>query len=137
MHVEKVESVNADHLRLGETYRACILSPSIAHEMSDMQLATMCTQYTPRRLPLYKRPLAVLGLVNDPGRYNPEVEEYKPLSPEEIKQLQAENPAAPAVTPAPSGDDQVTALKKEIGLDTALASMDEDQGIFNDKEDQV
>jgi hypothetical protein len=92
-HVEKVESVNPDYLRRGELFRVCGFHPSIAHEMNQHQLAVECNRYAPRRLPLFKRPLAVLGLVKDPGKYDPNFEEYQPISAAQLKLLQEETPS--------------------------------------------
>lgn len=123
VHVEKVESNNPDNLRLGEIYRACALNGASAlhvHEMSESQLATVCNQYVPRRLPIWKRPLAVLGLVEDPGKYEGSVEDYKPLSPEEIKELQRGspddyyNPVTGNGNQTASPSDNIKALEQEI-----------------------
>lgn len=86
-HNEPVESANSDVLRLGQLFRVCGVHPSIAHEMESHQLATHCNRYEPRRLPLYKRPLRWLRIIDDPGAYNPAVEEYRPLTPEEVQAL--------------------------------------------------
>lgn len=86
-HNEPVESANSDVLRLGQLFRVCGVHPSIAHEMESHQLATHCNRYAPRRLPLYKRPLRWLRIIDDPGAYNPSVEEYRPLTPEEVKAI--------------------------------------------------
>lgn len=92
-HAEKVESNNPDNLRLGEMFRGCGYHPSIVHEMSESQLATVCNRYEPRKLPLFRRALVVLGLADDPGKYDPSFEEYQPLTPDEIKQLQDGSPS--------------------------------------------
>jgi len=139
VHTEKVESNNPDNLRLGEIFRGCILHDSIVHEMSESQLATSCNQYKPRKLPLFRRALAVLNLTEDPGKYDPTIEEYQPLSPEEIRELQKgssdplgrDDDAVAGGVPgqtAPLTDDMLKALNgpREVSADEALAALDED-----------
>lgn len=137
-HVEKVESNNPDNLKLGEIYRGCTYAPSIVHEMSEAQLATYCNQYKPRRRTLR----VLLGLDADRGAYDPQLEMYDPLTPEQIRALQAESPAAPTNERDTTGmlvDQQVEAFKAEVGVgisaSDALAALEEnDQGIFGSKE---
>jgi hypothetical protein len=130
VHAEKVESNNPDNLRIGEVFRVCApmgTSPTLGNEMSESQLATRCNRYEPRKLPLFKRALKVLGLpVDDPGVYDPEVEEYNPLTAEEIRLLQEgssdptavaeRGPLTPGTTAPLTGDDAVADLKKEVAI---------------------
>lgn len=142
-HVEKVESANSDNLRRGEIYRSCVFpgggAPLQSHEMSADQLATECNQFKARRLPILQRPLAWLGMVEDQGKYDPEYEDYKPLSPEEIKTLQAELPTPEADENAVVGgtpEAAIESFKKDFSLDDAMSALDdnsEDGGIFKEK----
>jgi hypothetical protein len=129
-HVEKVESTNADYLRRGEIYRVCGFHPSIAHEMRQDQLAVECNYYTPRRLPIWKRPLALLKIVDDPGRFDPSFEGYNPLTDEEIKQLQDQLPSTSPVI-AELRNRVAQAQKPEVTLAQALGDDTEPgEGIF-------
>lgn len=135
-HVEKVESANADYIRLGQTWRVCGWHPSIANEMSADQLAVRCNQYTPRWLPLWKRPLALLRIVDDPGTYQSEYEEYRPLTPEQIKALQDDGPSLSehvAEQVASLEREALRPMKKpEVSLDDAVDDLAEgDGGIFS------
>lgn len=156
VHVEKVESNNPDNLRLGEVYRGCTFAPSIVHEMTEAQLATVCNQYKPRRLPLWQRPLAALRVLKDPGRYDPSIETYEPLPPEQIRQLQAADEIAdvpqvamvggvPGAT-APMSDEQIATMRAQLAAragrltaSTAVRALDDnpdaDEGIFNRESD--
>lgn len=148
-HAEKVESNNPDNLRLGELFRGCCFHTSIVHEMSESQLATVCNRYEARKLPVWQRPLASLGLVDDLGKYDPVFEDYQPLSPEEIRKLQAESPSAhvdqtpmTGGTQTPLTDAQIIAIdkskKKEITAEEAIEALgeDEDQGIFEKSKEE-
>lgn len=144
-HVEKVESANADNLRRGELFRACCYpgtgSTLHVHELSSEQFATECNQFVPRKLPIWKRPLAVLGMVADPGKYDAGYEDYNPLTPEEIRKLQKEHPSPEEDKSAIVGanDDpaaevgaaNIEAFKQEFSLDDAMDALDADEGIFN------
>jgi hypothetical protein len=133
VHVEKVESNNADYLRRGELYRVCGYHPSIANEMSHEQLATECNQFVPRRLPMWKRPLALLRIVSDPGKYDPSFEDYQPLTPEQIQALQDEMPSSSAAI-AEMAKVAQQARNPEVSLSEALDDDEPGSGIFS-KED--
>jgi hypothetical protein len=144
VHVEKVESNNADNLRLGEIFRGCVLHASLVHEMTASQLATICNKYTPRKPPIWKRPLVVLGLADDLGKYDPAVEEYNPLTPEEIRELQKGSKevtfdAVAGDHPAQENlEDFKDEVKKELTAEEAIEALGEDedaedQGIFEKK----
>jgi hypothetical protein len=153
VHAEKVESNNPDNLRIGEVFRVCApmgTSPTLGNEMSESQLATRCNRYEPRKLPLFKRVLKVLRFpVADPGAYDPEVEDYKPLTAEEIRELQAGSsdpthvaepgPLTPGTTAPITAEDAINSLKQEvvISLNDAKAALEEEsgEGIFDKKDD--
>lgn len=127
-HVEKVESHNPDFIRLGQVFRVCGFHPSLAHEMSEEQLAVRCNQYRPRRLPLWKRPLALLKLVDDPGRYQVEYEVYKPLTPAQVAALQAETTTDDLVA---ANIEQAEASLRAVGREKVVSVDDAlDEGIF-------
>ena len=72
--IMKVDAQNPDHLRVGEKVRRClVIAPEII-ELGDgtKELAVHCSRYEEDR----NRP------------YDPSFEEYNPLSPEEINELQ-------------------------------------------------
>lgn len=117
-HVEKVESGNADHLRLGQVFRICGYHPSLALEMD--KLAVRCNRYEPRRLPMWKRPLALLRIIDDPGRFQEDYEVYKPLTPADVQALQPPRSFSERSNNTPA--------EPEVSLDDAF---DGDNGIFS------
>lgn len=137
-HVEKVESANPDFLRRGEIFRACAFvggGTIHCHEMAADQLSTECNQYKARLLPLWKRPLAALRIIDDPGAFDPFFEGYDPMTKEDIEEQRRLFPSAPEDSSAVvggSGDpaaemavDNVVALQKELSLDEAMESLDD------------
>lgn len=133
-HWEKVDSHNPDSLRKGEIFRVCIVSPAIAHEMTADQVATECNQYRPMKLAWYLRPLAWIGLIDDPGRYR-DTATWNPMTPEEIKKLEEKTPLADELVQLNKTKFQaeVEEKQKELSLDDAINEMGEDQGIFAEK----
>lgn len=127
MHIEKVESNNADNLRLGETYRGCALDKTpavLVHQMTANELAVVCNRFEPRRLPFYKRPLRWLRLIDDPGAYKPDLEEYRPLTPDDIREIQtgSSDPLGRDQVPMTGGIPGVTAPLSDEAVEAMVAA---------------
>jgi hypothetical protein len=135
-HVEKVESANPDFLRRGEIFRACAFvggGTIHCHEMAADQLSTECNQYKARVLPIWKRPLAALRIIDDPGAYDPFFEGYDPMTSEDIAEQNRLHPSTPEDTTATVGTDpaaemaadNVVTFQKELSLDDAMDALDD------------
>lgn len=119
---QKVESGNPDFLRSGEKKRMCTLSPGFPVEfIADVELPVECNRYC-----------ASLRV------YDPTFEEYNPLSPEEIAEIQERRVAATDEVPSPQ--DQIENFRAELNLndamDVAVEALKEGQEDGNQSEDR-
>ncbi len=108
---QKMESANPDYLRSGEKKRMCTLSPGYPVEyIADTELPVECNRYCPSQ-----------------RDYDPKFEEYNPLSPEEISDLQTQGTDSTHTVPSP--EEQVESLRAELNItdavDGAMAALKE------------
>jgi len=78
-HVVKVDTVNPEHLRRGQTILACTMTPDETFGFSSDTMPVECNRYRPRGRGLR----AWLRLAPDPGAYREDP--YLPLAPDEKK----------------------------------------------------
>jgi hypothetical protein len=114
MHVKVLDSLTAHLLRQGQIFRVCMALGPQHGEMSFHEMPHTCTAYRPRK----KRFLAVLGLVEDKGRYRGDIEEYRPLEPSKGVELKG--------TPLPV--DNTPASVDDAFADTSGTALDEGTG---------
>jgi hypothetical protein len=129
----RVLSANSDHLRTGEKVRLCSAFGTFL-EFDFDELPVQCTSYKPRRKTLP----VLLGLHPDHTKYDEGFEEYRPLTPEEIADLQPEEDEDPAL-PVDAGSIGALAAAKllaeapqkepAVSLEAAIESLEEE----NDK----
>jgi len=85
--IKKVDSNNAYQLKSGETVRWCILCPSYPIEWEgENDMPVQCNKYDPDT----DRP------------YSAKLEEYEPLSPEEVKKILGEESVEKSQIPNPN-----------------------------------
>lgn len=86
---------NPDMVRDGERGRACLLSEAFLPEFDSQDTPTYCNRYEPRPAPglvnIVRRALGAGGFVP----YARDKEEYNPLTPEQIRELQEASPSTP------------------------------------------
>ncbi|MCK5604694.1 hypothetical protein KAR91_22585 [Candidatus Pacearchaeota archaeon] len=99
---QKMESANPDFLRSGEKKRMCTLSPGFPVEfISDIELPVECNRYCPSL-----------------REYDAAFEQYNPLTPEEIAEIQQQEVDSTISTPSPK--EQVELLRAELNLNDAM-----------------
>jgi hypothetical protein len=99
---QKMESANPDFLRSGEKKRMCTLSPGFPVEfISDMELPVECNRYSPSL-----------------KKYDAAFEEYNPLTPDEIAEIQQKEVDLTVNTP--TAQEQVGLLRAELNLTDAM-----------------
>jgi hypothetical protein len=99
---QKMESANPDFLRSGEKKRMCTLSPGFPVEfIADTELPVECNRYTPSL-----------------KKYDAAFEEYNPLTPDEIADIQQKEVDSTINTP--SAQEQVGLLRAELNLTDAM-----------------
>lgn len=91
---------NPDNLKDGERGRACLLSEAFLPEFDSADTPTFCNRYEPRKatglVNIARRALSSMGFkAGGYVAYDKPHEEYSPLSPEEIRELQAADPSTP------------------------------------------
>ncbi len=92
---QRIRAANAEFLREGIKQRACTVTPGWPLEFTEDEKPSYCNRYEPAKEPglvnIMRRAVGLGGY----AKYDAQVEEFRPMTPEEVAKLREEFPDDP------------------------------------------